>query len=65
MFSKIIYIFLIKYILEMKLILEKALAYTTYWIIVYPPLLTRASASKYLWQSVLLLTVTESGMGDI
>ena len=49
----------------MKLILEKTLAYTTYLIIVYPPLLTRASISKYLWQSVLLLTVTESGMGDI
>ena len=49
----------------MKLTLEKALAYITYWITLYPPLLTRASTSKYFWQSVLLLTVTESGMGDI
>ena len=49
----------------MNLTLEKTLAYTTYWITVYPPLLTRASTSKYLWQSVLLLTVTESAMGDI
>ena len=49
----------------MKLTLEKALAYITYWITLYSPLLTRASISKYLWQSVLLLTVTKSGMGDI
>ena len=49
----------------MKLTLEKALAYITYWITLYPPLLTRASTIQYLWQSVLLLTLTESVMGAI
>jgi hypothetical protein len=55
----------IKSTLKIKLTLEKALAYITYWMTVYPPLLTRASTSKYLWQSVVFCIIYYTGMGDI